>query len=129
MKKLITLLVSFVAVLFVLTSVGYADEPLKFFREQAGDQTFAIKQGYVNNYVLVASTNTAVTVPSGYHYALFNSNCDIWVKLGGAAAIPAADVTDGTGSELNPHMRRVEPGATIGVISESAAKVSIVFYK
>lgn len=101
----------------------------KQFREQAGDVTYALQRGYVNNYVLTANTNKAVTVPTGYHYALFISDADIWVNIGGVSAIPSADVTDGTGYELNPVVRRVEPGATIGVISTYATKVCISFYE
>ena len=122
--------------ILLLLSVGlcfcgssYAIESLKFYRVTKGDQTYAIKQGTVNNYVLVANTNKAVTVPSDALYAVFASTADIWVRVGNVAAVPSGDVTDGTGSELNPIVRRVEPGATIGVISEYAAKVSIVFYK
>ena len=128
MKK-ITCCFSIAIISLFLCSVAFAMEPFRFFRFQAGDQTYAIKQGDVNNYVLTASTNKAVTVPSGANYAVFAADADIWVKVGGVAAIPATDVTDGTGSELNPAVRRVDSGATIGVISGSAAKVSITFYK
>ena len=110
-------------------SPAYALEPLKFYRAVAGDQTFAVKQGYVNNYVLTANTNTAVTVPTGASYAVFSATVDIWVNIGGTAAVPSTNVTDGTGSDLNPTIRRVESGGTIGVISEYAAKVSIAFYE
>ncbi len=85
--------------------------------------------GYINNYVLVADTNTAVTVPTGAVYAVFSSNADIWVKVGGVAAIPSANITDGSGSELNPIARRIEGESTIGVISGYTAKVSIAFYR
>lgn len=126
-KHLFIMTVGFIMVLFFASAE--ATEPLKFYRDQAGDQTFAIKTGTVNNYLLVASTNKAVVVPAGCNYAIFAANADIWVEMGSAATIPAGDVTDGTGSELNPTIRKVEPGRTIGIISESAAKVSITFYK
>lgn len=122
-------LVALLAIGFFSVTIGNATEPLKFFRDQAGDQTFAIKTGTVNNYLLAVNTNKAVTVPADCSYALFAANADIWVEMGGAAAVPAGDITDGTGSELNPTIRKVEPGGTIGIISESAAKVSITFYK
>lgn len=128
MKKISMVIVAGVLLLGMMAPV-HAIDPLKFFREQAGDQTFAITQGTVNHYLLTANTNKAVTVPTGANYALFSSTADIWVRMGGTAAVPAGDVTNGTGSELNPVLRKVEAGGTIGVISESAAKVSIVFYK
>jgi hypothetical protein len=128
MKTILRLFIAF-GLLLSLAVPSMALEPLQFFRFQAGDQTFAVKQGDVNNYLLVASTNKAVTVPTGANFALFSASADSWVNVGGVAAVPSGDVTDGTGSELNPSLRRVEAGGTIGVISEYAAKVSIVFYK
>jgi hypothetical protein len=128
MKTILRLFIAF-GLLLSLAVPSMALEPLQFFRFQAGDQTFAVKQGDVNNYLLVASTNKAVTVPTGANFALFSASADIWVNVDGVAAVPSGDVTDGTGSELNPSLRRVEAGGTIGVISEYAAKVSIVFYK
>lgn len=104
-------------------------EEFRQFREVAGDQTFAIKKGYLNNYVLTPGTNKAVTVPTGAKYAMFSADSDIWVNIGGTAAVPTGDVTDGTGSALNPATRRVESGSTIGMISAYAAKVSIAFYE
>ncbi len=117
-----------------LAIIGMAAQALaldsfKFYRNKAGDQTFAITQGYVNNYVLTPDANKAVTVPTGARYAVFAATADIWVTIGGVAAIPAGDVTDGTGSEFNPVVRWTEGQTTIGVISASAAKVSITFYE
>ena len=89
---------------------------------------FALKQGYINTYVLIASTNKAITVPTGSKFAVFASPSDIWVRVGGVAAIPSGDTTDGTGSELNPTARYLDTDTIIGVISESAAKISIMFY-
>lgn len=112
-----------------LASQALALDSFKIYRNYSGDQTFAIPQGYVNNYVLTASTNKAVTIPSGARYAVFAASADIWVRVGGTASIPSADVTDGTGSELNPVVRWIEGETTIGVISAYDAKVSIIFYQ
>ncbi len=105
-----------------------AKESLRFFAENRGDQTFARKQAYVCNYVLVASTHKAVTIPTNAKYAIFNFDAPVWVCVGGTAAVPAADVTDGTGSVLNPVALVVEDETTIGLESEYAAKGSIEFY-
>ena len=127
MKKLITLF----AVLAIVAMAGQvlALDSFRIYRNYSGDQTFAVPQGYVNNYVLTASTNKAVTIPTGARYAVFAASADIWVNVGGTAAIPSGDVTDGTGSELNPVVRWIEGETTIGVISAYAAKVSIAFYE
>jgi hypothetical protein len=92
------------------------------------DSKFVIKQGYINTYVLTASTNKEVAIPTGSKYALFSSENNIWVRVGGVAAIPSGDTIDGTGSELNPSLRSLGSETIIGVISASAAKLSIVFY-
>ena len=89
----------------------------------------ALEQGYINTYVLTANTNKAITVPTGAKYAVFAANADIWVRIDGAAAVPSGDTTDGSGSELNPSVRYFGSETTIGIISESAAKVSVMFYK
>ena len=85
---------------------------------------------YVNNYALSASTAKSVTVPSGARVAVFNSDANLWVRYDGSdAAIPASDVTDGTGSELNPAARDVSELQSLSIIAAAACKVSISFYR
>jgi hypothetical protein len=93
------------------------------------DANYAIKQGYINTYELTANVNKAITVPTGAKFILFTANNDIWVKVGGTAAIPSGDTTDGTGAELNPILRYIGSETTIGVISESATKISVMCWK
>jgi hypothetical protein len=104
-------------------------EKFQQYREVAGEVTYALKRGDVNTYLLTAGVNKAATAPTGARYALFSSDADTWVKIGGTAAVPVGDTTDGSGSELNPVVRRIESGVTIGLISEYAAKVSISYYE
>jgi len=127
MKK--TIIALAILTIIGMASQSFALETFRIYRNYSGDQTFAISRGYVNNYVLVADTNKAVTVPTGARYAVFAANADIWVNVGGTAAIPSGDVTNGTGSEFNPVVRWIEGESTIGVISAGAAKVSITFYQ
>jgi hypothetical protein len=115
--------------IFILAGTAYALDKLTFYRNYAGDQTFAIAQGYVNTYLLVANTHKAVTPPTGANYAVFSSTDDLWVCVGGTAAIPAGDTADGTGSELNPSIRYIGGETTIGLKSAAAAKVSITYYE
>ena len=135
MKRLI--IVSTIFLVFICSSVWALDPFVSytncspFLYEDVPvtpDVNYAIKQGYVNTYLLVANVNKAVTAPPDAKFAVFCANADIWVKVGGVAAVPAGDTTDGTSSELNPSVRYLD-SLTIGVISESAAKVSIMFYK
>jgi len=93
------------------------------------DVNYALKQGYINTYVLTANVNKAITVPTGAKYVVFAANADLWVRIDGAAAVPSGDTTDGSGSELNPGARYLGSETVVGIISESAAKVSGMFYK
>jgi len=106
-----------------LSTSGLEDVPV------VPEGTYAVKQGYINNYVLVANDANAIAVPTDARFVLFNADSDIWVKIGGVAEIPTINVTDGTGSELNPAIRYLDTATTIGIISESATKLSLMFYK
>lgn len=80
--------------------------------------------------VRVLTTNEDYTVPAATGAVILSTNAAIWVKLGGTAAVPAADVTDGSGSILISAGRErifaVSPGQVIGIVSDSGtAKVSI----
>jgi len=93
------------------------------------DVNFAIKQGYIYTNLLAANVAEVVTVPTGAKFFIINATSDIWVKVGSAATVPAGDTTNDSGSELNPGARYLGTSTTIGIISESAAKVCIMFYK
>jgi hypothetical protein len=108
-----------------LTSAQYTDEDVP----TTSEVNSAIEQGYTNNYVLTANVHKSVAVPTGSKFALFCANADIWVKVDGVSQVPSKDIIDGTGSELNPSIRYLDVATTIGIISENAAKVAIMFYK
>jgi len=94
----------------------------------APDTNYALKQGYINNYVLDSNKIKSITIPTDAKFALFCANGDIWVKIGDIARVPDADNELGTGSELNPILRYLDTETTISVISESAVKLSVIFY-
>jgi hypothetical protein len=129
MKRFYVVLTVFTTVL--VASNGWALDEFHFKRNRAGDQTFAVAQGYVNNYLLVAGVAKSITIPTGSNFALLSSSADVWVVIGAGktAAIPSGDVTDGTGSELNPVCRFVKGETAMSVISSAAAKLSIMFYE
>ena len=85
---------------------------------------------YVDARVLAANTNETHTVPTGAKYVVFAANCAaFYAKQGGAAAVPAADVTDGTGSALNPAGFGIDGISSIGLISPTACTVSLWFFR
>ena len=125
MKKTIIILS-----IILFASTAFALDSFRFYRNNSGDQTFAVPQGYVNSYLLTASTAKTITIPSGARYVIFASTADIWVRVGsGTAVVPVGDTNNGTGSELNPVCRWVEGETQMSVISAYAAKISITYYK
>jgi hypothetical protein len=84
---------------------------------------------YVNSYVATGASQ-AVTVPAEARYASFAATGNFYVKFvaGGTAAIPAANVTDGTSSTLNPTVRRVEGLASFAIIAAAGVVVQVSFY-
>ena len=84
---------------------------------------------HVDARVLAANVNEDHTVATDAKYVIFSSTVDFYAKKGGTAAVPAADVTDGTGSELNPTIWYISGITTIGLIAPTAAVVTLTFYK
>lgn len=78
--------------------------------------------------VLAANVAEVVTVPAGAKYVLFSATADFYAKFGGAAAVPAADVTDGSASILNPELRAIDGASSIGLISAEACIVTMEFF-
>lgn len=101
----------------------------------------AFKQGYgeiprpisqsVMARVLAAATAESITPPADSRYVVFSANVDIFVNCYTTATVPAADVTDGSASELNPAGYEFNPNElpAISVISASAGIVTAAFYK
>ena len=85
---------------------------------------------YVDNFDLAAGVADTVTVPTGAVIAVFSANTDFLIRRGGTATLITADVEDGTGSILNPTMRRFPPSVTsFSIISPLGGDVSIEWYK
>lgn len=94
-----------------------------------GHNTFAIKGSDTIYHYNDSTTATTVTVPTGAKFALFSSTGDFFARWSGTAAVPAGDVSDGTGSECNPIVRSVEAGDTFSIVAASAdTLISIAFY-
>jgi len=100
--------------------------------------SFLRVSAYVDNRVLAAGVAESFTKPAGYSAAVITTNSDCYIRRGGAAAVPAGDVTDGTGSILIPagQSRIVDltdsPGATplasFSIICAGAAITSVEWF-
>lgn len=91
---------------------------------------------YVNHYVLAADTAEQVEWPDGAMFCNITgvSGEDYYVRAGGQkATVPSADVTDGTGSAMNPSQRsRAKADGILEesfwIISASITTVTIEFW-
>jgi hypothetical protein len=68
-------------------------------------------------------------VPAGSKFVLFSSDCIFFAKPGASAAVPAADVTDGTASEQSPAAWYLSGVTQITLIAASACKITLSFYQ
>lgn len=85
---------------------------------------------YSDARVLAANTNEDHTVPTGSRWVVFSANCSEWyAKRGGTATVPAADVTDGTASSMNPSGFDINGVSTIGLKAPAACTITLDFYK
>ncbi len=93
-------------------------------------ESFAIRPSkYVDAYVLVADTVQTITIPTGARFALFSCTGDFYVDFAGTlAAVPAANITDGSAPELNPAVRSVEGYTSFKVIASDAAVLTIGYF-
>lgn len=106
------------------------------FKHLAGDKNtdVVVASRYINTRALAANTAETETVPTGVTggtaaYVVFKCDADFWVCWSGSTAVvPAADVTDGTGSELNPTERYIGGVTTYSIISASASSISMAYY-
>ncbi|WP_370193288.1 MULTISPECIES: hypothetical protein [Aurantimonas] len=88
---------------------------------------------HVDARVLAASTAERHTIPAGAKYVSFAATGDFYVKFGDGtvtAAVPSGDITDGSGSDLNPGSREIPADAThISLIAAAAVTVVMSFYE
>jgi hypothetical protein len=100
--------------------------------EQDRGAFFPTPSDHVDAAVLAADTATRMAVPTGAAYVMFSATGGFYAKWGDSsvtAAAPDDDVTDGSGSELNPAGRRIPEGAThVSLIASADAVVTLSWY-
>ncbi len=83
--------------------------------------------------VLAANVAEVQAIPAGARFVIFSATDHFFARFGTSsaitAAVPVADVTDGTAPELNPAARQIPDGAThIALIASAATTVVLSFY-
>jgi hypothetical protein len=89
------------------------------------------QSNYIDVAVLAADAKEDFAVPAKAKKVIFSANGDFYCQIGASAsaAVPTVDVTDGSGSELNPVAREVVPAETISLIAPAACIITMAFYK
>jgi hypothetical protein len=86
----------------------------------------------VEDVVLAADVLLRIAVPAGARYVAFSFDGDVRVRSGGSEtsfSLPTASTSDGSGSVLNPALRRLPAGAThLCLRAPSACKGSLEFW-
>lgn len=103
------------------------------FPFNAGRLAFApVFADTVEDVVLAADVLLRVAIPAGARFVAFSFDGDIRVRSGSGEtsfSLPATSTSDGTGSALNPSLRRLPQGAThLCLRAPGACKGSLEFW-
>lgn len=106
------------------TQIKDANRSIVAFSTSAG--------GYVDARVLAAGVAEVHTVPTGAKHVLVTTTGTAFINVGAAAAVPAADVTNGTSSTMVvntlPRLFALNGATTVGVIAAAIQTVCLEFY-
>lgn len=91
-----------------------------------GDVIYPSK--HIDAYVLAAGVAKSVTIPTGARVAIFNATANFYVNWNAVAAVPAADITNGSGPELNPVARDVTGDTAFSMIAPADCIVTIAYF-
>ncbi len=84
---------------------------------------------YVNAYVLAAGQPQTVIVPAGARIAMFSFTDNFYANFqGGVAAVPSANIINGSSSELNPINRDVSKCTSFSVIAPGTCILTISYF-
>lgn len=116
--------------MLIAASFQPANAQTNFLNAQDAAKRFASNvrpaPAYVQARVLAANVAETMAFPATVRFVILSSTCNFYAKVGAAptAAVPGADVTDGTASELNPTAYYLNPaGQSISVITPDASCV------
>ena len=99
------------------------------FNDPESKAGFALNAPDYVDSVELTGTSVQLTIPTGALYAVFSGTANFFVEYGTnpVAVVPAGTVSDGSASEANPAVRRVDDIAKVALISADAL-VTVAFY-
>lgn len=125
----------YILVTLLLFSISADASTIRSMEVIYSNGSFALRPpDFTDAKVLAANVAEDITVPTGANsrkasYVNFSSNCDFYANYTTTAAIPAADIADGTSPELNPTVRYIGSSVTtISVISASPCIITLAWY-
>lgn len=107
-----------------------AQQPFRVPSESGGafSSFLPFPSAYIDARVLAANVAESHTIPATATRVILSGTCNFYAKPGGTAAVPAADVTDGTASDLNPSGYTFSGQTAIGLIAAETCIVTLRFY-
>ena len=84
---------------------------------------------YVDDYVMAAGTPQTVTIPTGANYVRFGNTGTFYARWDGtASAVPGANVTGGSGSEVNPDYSYIQGKTSFSIVAPAICVISCSYY-
>ena len=84
---------------------------------------------YIDARVLAANVAETVTVPTEAAVAVFSCVDDFYINFNGVvAAVPAADINDGTAPVLRPTTKAVVAGQTFSIVAPAITTITIEYF-
>lgn len=96
------------------------------FSDPSSKAGFALQAPEYVDSVELTGTAVQLTVPAGARYAVFSGTDNFYVAYGAdpTAVVPSGTTSDGSASELNPAVRRLDGVEKISIIGTALVAVS-----
>lgn len=119
--------------------MAYTPVVNRLYTAEQGGQSFIAPAGWVDAMVLAANTEEHYHVDSARTamglesdatlFVIFSADAAFYVNYHATSAVPATEIADGSGPELNPTNRIIFSGITeISFIAPTATTITMSFY-
>jgi len=133
-KERIIWMTAIIVLMFAGALWGTVTEKFEVMWDRKGPIDAISTCSHVDARVLAADSAETITVPSGAEIVMFGcvdgsgNAASFYADFTTTAAEPAADITNGSGAELNPYIRYIGSATSISVLAPSAAILTAQFY-
>lgn len=111
--------------------IANAQESLRIYPDANKGYATYIRNApaYIDARVLAANVSETHTKPAAANAVIFSSSCAaFYAKIGASAAVPAADVTNGSASELNPSSWFMGAATQVTLIAPTDCIITLSWY-